>query len=115
LGSESATVQVSCDLNVGRINPASVEYTGDDWKRPQAVDTEEQTDVVKGQVFMDIAHNSFQEAWQWFDTDTEQFKVTLEHPDFGREERHRLDLLFREYRRSCGSNETYVERFGLNL
>jgi len=100
LGSPSATVTIGCDLDVG------------DWKRSG--------DHVDGEVFLDIAHNSSSEPWQWLDTGTEQFKATLDTPVFRRESngnsvRRILDLTFREYRRSSASHETYVERFGLNL
>ncbi|RLC88037.1 MAG: hypothetical protein DRJ03_04005 [Chloroflexi bacterium] len=100
LGSPSATVTIGCDLDVG------------DWKRSG--------DYVDGEVFLDIAHNSYTEPWQWLDTGTEQFKATLDTPVFRREAdgnsaRRILELTFREYRRSSASNESYVERFGLNL
>lgn len=107
LGSESATVTCSCDLDIG-----------DDWKRPQG--ETEKTDVVNGEVFYEIAHRSYTEAFQWLNTGEEQFKVTLESPVVrrsvsGTQAEHILDLTFREYRRSSASNETYIERFGLNL
>lgn len=99
LGNESARVEVSCDLDVG------------DWKRSG--------DYVDGEVFYEIAHKNTTEPWQWLDTGTEQFKVTLENPIFrrigGDVSTHTLDLLFREYRLSDASSETYVERFGLDL
>ena len=100
LGSPSATVTIGCDLDVG------------DWKRSG--------DYIDGEVFLDIAHNSYTEPWQWLDTGTEQFKATLDTPVFRREAdgnsaRRILELTFREYRRSSASNESYVERFGLNL
>jgi len=100
MGSPSATVTIGCDLDVG------------DWKRSG--------DYVDGEVFLDIAHNSSSEPWQWLDTGTEQFKATLDTPVFRREAdgnsaRRILELTFREYRRSSASNESYVERFGLNL
>ena len=105
-GSESATASVSCDLDIG------------DWKRPQ--DSTSKTDYVDGEVFYDIAHNSSSEPWQWLDTGKQQFKATLEEPKIrydkdGKTSRRTLDLLFREYRLSCAGNESYVERFGLNL
>jgi len=100
LGSRDAMVTVGCDLDVG------------DWKRSG--------DYVDGEVFLDIAHNSSSEPWQWLDTGTERFKATLDTPVFRREAngnsvRRILDLTFREYRRSSASHESYVERFGLNL
>jgi len=100
LGSESATVNVSCDLNRGS------------WKRSG--------DYIDGEVFYDIAHNSYQEPFQWLDTGSEQFKVTLETPvvhriSDGRKTQRILDLQFREYSRSSRNHETHVERFGLNL
>ena len=96
LGSESATWTASCNLDIGS------------WKRSG--------DYVKGEVFMDIAHNSYQEPFQWLDTGKEQFKVTLDTLRFPEHsDSHTLDLTFKEYSRSSKSNESYVERFGLNL
>jgi len=107
LGSESATVTASCDLNIDNAT--------NDWKRPQGT-LSPKTDYVNGEVFMEIAHRTYTEPWQWLDTGTEQFKVTLENPVFRRMGKgHVLDLLFREYRLGCASNEYYYERFGLNL
>jgi hypothetical protein len=117
LGSESATVDILCNLDVGRINPSSVAYTGDDWKRPQAVDSEYQTDTVKGQVFYDIAHNSLTQPFQWIDLEEPplQMKVTLEEPEFIYEKNQSLRLTFREYSRRSKSSEYVYERFGFNL
>jgi len=96
LGTESAMVHASCNLNLSN------------WKRSG--------DVVNGEVFYEIAHKSSSEPWQWLDLGDEQFKATLEEPIFRRQgKEQRLDLTFREYRLSDASNETYVERFGLNL
>ena len=107
LGSESATVRASCDLDIDNAT--------NDWKRPQGTLTPK-TDYVNGEVFMEIAHLSSTAPWQWLDTGTEQFKVTLENPVFRRMgSGHILDLLFREKRVSDASNEYYYERFGLNL
>lgn len=106
MGSESATVRMSCDLDI--------DNDTDDWKRPQGT-LSPKTDYDNGEVFKEIAHRSYTEPWQWLDTGTEQFKVTLEEPVFRRMGTgHVLDLLFREKRVSCGSNESYVERFGLD-
>lgn len=122
LGSESATVYMACDLNIGRLASTASTCTGDDWKRPQGVDAKYQTDYVKGEVVYDIAHNSVTEPFQWLDTGSEQFKVTLETPSFprtaiGNKAERLLNLLFREYRLSDAGNslETYVTRFGLDL
>ena len=107
LGSESATVRASCDLDI--------DNDTNDWKRPQGTLTPKD-DYVNGEVFMEIAHRSYTEPWQWLDTGKEQFKVTLENPVFRRMGKgHILDLLFREKRVSDASNELYYERFGLNL
>jgi len=86
--------------------------------RPQGV--ENKTDNVKAEVFLDIAHNTYREPWQWFTTGEHQFKATMETPIFRRivekpKTRHIVDLTFREVRSNCGSNEQYYERFGLNL
>lgn len=107
LGSESAFAQVSCDLDIGT------------WKRYDDSTPPICLDYVHGEVFYDISHNSNTEPWQWLDTGSEQFKITLQTPVLrrrgGNESTHVLDLVFREYRLSDASNETYVERFGLNL
>jgi len=107
LGSPSATWTASCNLDISNAT--------DDWKRPQNI-LSPKTDYVKGEVFFDIAHNSYQEPFQWLDTGKEQFKVTLDTLRFPeRSDSHTLDLTFKEYSRSSKSNESYVERFGLNL
>jgi len=114
LGSRSATVRVGCNLDRARLDTTSSTCTGDDWKRPQGVDTEYQTDHEKGEVFLDIAHNSYAEPFQWLNTGKYRFKVTLEEPVFREQSNeHTLDLLFREYSRSNKNNESYVERFGI--
>jgi len=97
LGSENATVHAICNLDRGN------------WKRSG--------DILKGQVFIDIAHNTYQHPFQWLTTGQgHKFKVSLEEPVFRYEDkRHILELLFTEYSRSSKSNESYVERFGLNL
>jgi len=100
LGAESATIQIECDLDRGN------------WKRSG--------DVVDAQVFYEMAHYGFQDPWQWLDTGTEQFKVTLEDFNIRRissgSTTHRvLELLFREYSLGNKSEETNIERFGLNL
>lgn len=133
LGSKNATVHASCNLDRARLNTTLSTCTGNDWKRPQGVDSQFQTDVMKGQVFIDIAHNSNVEPFQWLDMGKieigtppppvkeevlPKFKVTLEEPVFHRESAaHRLELLLKEYSRcnKTKSNESYVERFGLNL
>ena len=104
LGTSSATVTASCDLDIGT------------W----TITPQGQTFHVPAQVFMDIAHNSGTEPWQWLDTGQEQFKVTVDQPAFrrvitGNTSTHVLDLAFHEYPRSSASNQTCVERFGLNL
>jgi len=107
-GSELATVRASCDLDVGT------------WKRLVA-NGYSADDYIDAQVIDEISHNTYHEPWQWLDTGTgRQFKATLETPVFrympsGNKTTHILDLLFREYRLSDASNESYVERFGLNL
>jgi len=96
LGTDSATVESTSNLDIGN------------WKRS--------TDSVNGDVFLDVAHNSYKEPWQWLDTGTERFKVTLDRPVFRREvngsrTQHMIDLTFREFRRSNGNLETFRERF----
>jgi len=102
LGSDDLEVQIGCDLTLGTWT-----RTGDD---------------VDGQVFMDIAHNSSSEAFQWLDTEREQLKVTLDSPRFhraafGNSLEDTVRLSFHEYRLSSGDNtlETYVTRWGLDL
>ncbi len=103
LGSPSATWTASCNLDVANAT--------DDWKRPQGTVTPK-TDYVKGEVFMDIVHNSYQEPFQWLDTGKHQFKVTLRIPSFPElSDSHTLDLTFKEYSRSSKTNESYEERF----
>ena len=121
LGSRSATVRVGCNLDRGLLDTTipicaahPTELCGDDWKRPQGVLAKYQTDKEKGEVFLDIAHNSYAEPFQWLDTGKYRFKVTLEEPVFREQSNeHTLDLLFREYSRSSKSNESYAERFSI--
>ena len=116
LGSESATFTTSSNLDIGRLSTTPGTCTGDDWKRPQGIDSEYQTDYVKGEVFLDIAHNTVTEPFQWLNTGKQQFKVTLDTLRFPEHsDSHTLDLTFKEYSRSSKSNGSYVERFGLNL
>jgi hypothetical protein len=102
LGSGNMEFQIGCDMTLG------------DWTRA--------TDAVNGQVFYDIAGEAPSEPWQWFDSEREQMKVTLEPPRFTRAASNtglmdRLDLMLREYRLSDGDNvlETYATRWGLDL
>jgi len=103
LGSESATVNIGCDLD--QVTDTLT------WKRTG--------DTIDGEVFLDIAHNSSSEPWQWLDTGSHQFKVTVD-PKFdwsnlGGATGRRLDLLLREYSLADKSGETYAERFGIGL
>ena len=99
MGSDNATVDMICNLDVGV------------WKR-----TANPTDYIKGETFIDIHHNAKTEAWQWLDTETEQFKVTLEPPRFRRDGRgHTVDLTFKEYRLGSADSEEWYDRYGLNL
>jgi hypothetical protein len=73
-------------------------------------------------VFYDIAGEAPSEAFQWFDSEREQMKVTLEPPRFTRAATNaglidRMDLTLKEYRLSDGDNtlETYATRWGLDL
>jgi len=107
LGSNDAQFHCVCDLDLSN--------TTDDWKRPQGTLTPK-TDYVAGEVFDEIAHRSYTEPWQWLDTGNRQFKAILEKPTFTYQgDKHTVELLFTETRVSSASNETYVERFGLNL
>jgi hypothetical protein len=103
LGSELAEIIAECDLDLGT------------WTRAG--------DVVPGQVFFDIMHNSKTEDFQWLDTGelAAQFKCTLEKHDLHNEvqgnndTRHLVQLTIYEYRRGPANDETEVERWGLNL
>lgn len=100
LGTESVPFRCSCDLTRGT------------WKRSG--------DYIDGEVFWDIWHNRSSEPWQWLDTEAgHQFKTTV-HPYFywakmGKNTERRLDIVFREYSRGDKSDESYIERYGLNL
>lgn len=102
LGNKSAILDLSCDLDIGT------------WTRAG--------DVMNGQVFLDIIHNSPSEPFQWLDTGDMvcQFKVQLDTPEFQNEvseseANHRLHLVLHEFRRSPANGETVIERFGLNI
>jgi hypothetical protein len=102
LGNKSATVDMNCELDLGT------------WTRAG--------DVLNGQVFLDIEHNSKTEPFQWIDLGDQvcQFKVLLDMPNFQwttgeSEASHRIHLTFHEYRRAPANDETYIERFGLDL
>lgn len=108
LGSNSAQFHCTCNLDLSNAT--------DDWRRPQGNLVKTGGDAISGQVFDEIAHRSYTEPWQWLDTGNRQFKAIMENPSFTYEgEKHTVDVLFTEKRRRSGSNETYVERFGLNL
>jgi hypothetical protein len=116
LGCESAIFTASCNLDIGKLLTTASAVVESDWKRPQGTDTKDIDENMNGQVFVDIAHNSITEPFQWLDTGKQQFKVTLDTLRFPeRSDSHTVDLTFKEYSRSSKSNETYVERFGLNL
>lgn len=100
LGSELAEVIMHSDLDIGN------------WKRAG--------DVLPGQVFVDIAHNSKTEDFQWLTLGDLQakFKVTLDKPDFQAQSAEAtaaktLMLTMYEYRRGPANDETYAERYGL--
>lgn len=98
VGSESATVDCSCNLDIGN------------WKRT--------ADYVDGEVFLEINHEASSEPFQWLTTGTEEFKVVLQTPKFrrdvvGSKTSRMVDLTFKEYSRSSKDSETYAERYGL--
>lgn len=100
LGSELAIAQLRVNLDIGT------------WLRAG--------DVINGEVFLDIEHNSKAEDFQWLTMGDllVQFKATVLSPQFIEEARestaeHTLHIDAREYRRSDASDETYAERFGL--
>lgn len=116
LGSESATFTASCNLDIGKLLTTPSAVVESDWKRPQGQDTKATDENMNGQVFVDISHNSITEPFQWLDMGKQQFKVTLDTLRFPEHsDSHTLDLTFKEYSRSNKSNESYIERFGLNL
>jgi len=105
LGAPSARFECSCDLDLGT------------WKRLIA-NGYDADDYVNGQVFDEISHNSYQNAWNWLNTGMgRQLKVVLDgEPRFSEDgDRHSLDLVFKEVSRANKSGETEIERFGMNL
>jgi hypothetical protein len=73
--------------------------------------------IVAG-VLYDIAHNSYREPWQWFTSDECNMKVKLASGPlisqlFNVSAVRTFDMILKEYRGQCGSNETYLERYGL--
>jgi hypothetical protein len=108
MGSNSAQFHCTCNLDLSNAT--------DDWRRPQGNIVKTGGDAIAGQIFDEIAHNSYTEPWQWLDTGNRQFKATLEDPMFNYQGKsHTVQLTFTELRRGSGSTETYIERFGLNL
>jgi len=80
------------------------------------------SDHLLGEVFLDIAHNSATEPWQWFDSKLGACKVTLDTPIFHRAATNNeldwtVSLVFREYRLSSAgcSHESYGSRFHLEM
>lgn len=97
LGTESALINIGCDLDQGT------------WKRSG--------DTIDGEVFLDMLHNRSGQPWQWLDTGSHQFKVTV-HPKFSWENRgnvvgRRLDLILKEHSLGSKADEFYEERFGI--
>ena len=102
LGNKSAIVDLGCDLDMGT------------WLRAG--------DTLRGQVFLDIAHNSPTESFQWIDLGDLvcQFKVIMSEPEWQNnasenEANASVHVVFYEYRRAPANSETVVERFGLDL
>ena len=99
LATHSSTVDMICDLDIGT------------WTRAS-----NPADYIKGEVFIDIAHNLKDEPWQWFDSEYEQFKATLTDCRFVRRgDRHLLYVTFTEYRLGSAAAEEWYDRFGLKL
>jgi hypothetical protein len=102
LGCEPAMVTFTCDLSVGT-NTLT-------WKRTLPVDT------IDGEVFMDMSHNAKSEPFQWLEMDDKQFKVVLDDMEFQMiEGKLQVVLTLREYSRGNANDETYDERWGINL
>lgn len=102
LGTKSAILDVSCDLDIGT------------WTRTG--------DTMRGQIFLEIQHKSATEPFQWLDTGEHvcQFKALLDSPEWQNnasegEAAHVLHIVFREFRQSPANSETVEERFGLAL
>lgn len=100
LGSDLAVVTIHSDLDLGT------------WTRTG--------DVLPGEVFLDIVHNSKTEDFQWLDLGDLlcKFKVTLDKPEFEAQTSEStaqklLLLMLYEYRRGPANDETYAERYGL--
>lgn len=100
MGTGSALIDIGCDLDQGT------------WKRTG--------DTIDGEVFLDMLHNRSNEPWQWLNTGSHQFKVTV-HPKFrwvnnGDGSTSRLlDLVLKEYSAGSKDAETYAERYGIGL
>ena len=99
-GTENAVVTLGCDLDQG------------DWKRAG--------DNIDGEVFLHVLHNQSAEPWQWLETGSHRFKVTV-HPRFrwvndGDGSTSRLlDLTLTEYSLGSKSGESHEERWGLKI
>ena len=101
LGTQSAVVTLP-----------SLDLTRGTWKRSG--------DALDAEVFLEMWHNSFNQPWQWLNTEVgHQFKVTVE-PRFhwgksGEAVTRIVDLVLREYSLEDKNEETYLERFGIGL
>ena len=75
------------------------------------------TNNIIGEIFYDIAQNAYTEAFQWFTSDVVSCKVrpvNIHLSQMGGTNAQRVyTVSLREYRKRCGSNENYYERFGL--
>ncbi len=98
LGSEPATVDMTCDLDM--------ETSTYDWTRAD--------DADKGEVFMEVAHNQSQdEPWQWLSFGNKAFKVTLDEPRFTHGLDDTVQLRFREHSNANKADDNYTERWSL--
>jgi len=95
LGSDDAMTIIDCDLDNGT------------WTRT--------TDTIAGEVFLDIAHSSHEEAWQLLTSGHgHTMKARLESPNFQyKNDIHLLTLTFYEYRLGSADAESYAERWGI--
>lgn len=90
----SGYMTMTCDLDIG------------DWTRTG--------DSLNGDVFIDIAHNSKDEAWQWLEVAGYKFKANLDSPRFSfRGDKHLAYLTWREYRTKSADSETWYDRYGI--
>jgi len=99
LATHSGMYTLYCNLDVGT------------WKRAA-----NPVDTINGEVFIQIAHQSKTDPWQWFDNEYEQLKVKLVSCQFTRRgNEHYVMVTLKEYRLGSAYAETWYDRYGLKL